>query len=71
MTNYIDFRTRRAKHGYGTRKAELIQKERELTNDITHFIIAKQAGSKEYEVERAAAEIERATIQAELLSITI
>jgi hypothetical protein len=71
MAEHIDFyRARRARQGFGKRKIELIERFWQLENEITHFIIAGAAGSKDYIGKRADAEAERDAVENELRVIT-
>lgn len=69
--NREDFRHRRAKRGFGSRRLELMNKLWEVNNDITHYIIMGEAGEKfDAPKKRAQAEKDRDSIVAELLQIT-
>jgi hypothetical protein len=71
MAEHIDwYRARRARQGFGKRKAELLELLWRLENEITHFIIAGAAGSKDYIGRRETSERARDQVAAELLEIT-
>jgi hypothetical protein len=71
MAEHIDFyRARRAARGFGKRKAFLLELLWQLENEITHFIIAGAAGSKDYIGRRETSERAREQVAEELLIIT-
>lgn len=71
MVEHIDFyRARRAARGFGKRKAELLERLWQLENEITHYIIAGAAGSKDYIGTRMNAEADREKVAEELRVIT-
>lgn len=76
MIESLDFyRSLRAKPGYAHRKAFLIARVRELTDDITHYIIAGSASvgvliEKNWRDRQLIAEEKREAAIVELLSVT-
>ena len=71
MAEHIDYyRTRRAKPGQGTRKAELLKEFWFAENAVTHAIIAYAAGNKKGLELRQTAEDTRDALAAELVAIT-
>lgn len=69
MTNQ-DFCGRRVKRGFAAQRDELLSKLWMLNNQITHFIIAYQAGDVRVAEKRHLAEADREKVIAVLLDIT-
>jgi len=71
MAEHIDYyRSRRAKPGQGTRKAELLKEFWFAENAMTHAIIAYAAGNKKGLELRKTAEDVREALANELIRIT-